>query len=487
MGHGGIQFGGMQGAPGIEHVLQGQSPLLAGKLGAFEGFACLGEELLVQPVDARQCGVKGFLLDTVAGQGGGLDLFQLALRFIDRNQRAFHRAILAAIDAQRKSHSHAPQAVANTRVVLELHTQGDIGAALRFGQGQGRLRLLHAPGGGLHIGAGRQPSLFLRRVRGRAIGWRWLTKIRPWVHCLQVCLHACITLKGQHLAEGRAGLRQLQPGLRTLVGCPVGLHGQSCGLQPGQVTLRHSQLGCAAAVLSQLPVVLADGHLFLSQSMKRPITRFTFALVSMLCLSSTSWAAAPVDDDILASLSRCDGSFFESLQRQEAVLSASPHFVKTAGVAYFKVADRTDPAGSTRRFATPLKISGLGAVAYFDENMGLSGDEAFISWGFLLRASVAEVLQATQGKVWDGSRLLLDGSSYTRTEWQDANQADSSWQKVETPGGAEPQPGTVERILVIEAYDKDPALTRFGCTLQGTVTPALLKAARPDLKSAKSK
>lgn len=222
--------------------------------------------------------------------------------------------------------------------------------------------------------------------------------------------------------------------------------------------------------------------------MKRPISISTFALaVSMLCLSSASRAAAPVGDDILASLSRCDGSFFENLQRQEAVLSASPHFVKAAGVAYFKVADRTDPAGSTRRFAAPLKISGLDAVAYFDENMGLSGDEAFISWGFLLRASVDEVLQATQGKVWDGSRLLQDGSSYTRTEWRDANQADSSWQKVETPGGAEPQPGTVERILVIEADDKDPALTRFGCTLQGTVTPALLKAARPDLKSAKSK
>ena len=59
--------------------------------------------------------------------------------------------------------------------------------------------------------------------------------------------------------------------------------------------------------------------------------------------------------------------------------------------------------------------------------------------------------------------------------------ASNGWQKVKTPGGTESSPDAVERILRIEADDKDPSLTRFGCVLQGTVPPGMLKALRPDI------
>ena len=215
-------------------------------------------------------------------------------------------------------------------------------------------------------------------------------------------------------------------------------------------------------------------------------TRFT-AFLTLLSLACASMAATPADEDILAQLSLCDSHFFEALARQAGTLSASPYFVKAGNHAYFKVADRGDPSGSTRRFSTPLKVSGLDAMGYFDENMGLNGDEAFISWGFLLRASVDDVLKATQAKLWDASRLLQEGSTYTRTELWDLGQAESGWVKVSTPGSGAPLTDTIERILTIEAYEKDPTLTRFGCTLQGPVPAAMLKAARPDLKGPKAK
>lgn len=208
---------------------------------------------------------------------------------------------------------------------------------------------------------------------------------------------------------------------------------------------------------------------------------------SVSILSMVAWATAacagstPASDSILAELSRCDGRFFSSLQRHAGELAANPHFTKSNELAYFKVPDRTDPEHSVRRFNAPLPIDQLEVVGYFDAHMRLSADDTFIAWGFLLRADTQTVIKATQQLIWDNERLLQDGQVYTRTELWDPAQAANGWQKVVTPGGTDSPPDSVERILRIEADDKDPSLTRFGCVLQGTVPPDMLKALRPDI------
>ena len=88
---------------------------------------------------------------------------------------------------------------------------------------------------------------------------------------------------------------------------------------------------------------------------------------------------------------------------------------------------------------------------------------------------------AEQHLIWDEERLLQDGQVYRRTELWDPAQAANGWQKIATPGGTESPPDSIERVLRIEPDDKDPSLTRFGCVLQGTVTPEMLKALRPDI------
>lgn len=208
----------------------------------------------------------------------------------------------------------------------------------------------------------------------------------------------------------------------------------------------------------------------------------TISVLSMMAWATVACAASTsAPDSILAELSRCDGRFFTSLQGHAGELAANPHFTRSGELAYFKVADRTVAEQSVRRFSAPLPIEQLEVVGYFDAHMSLSADDTFIAWGFLLRAGPQAVVKATQQLIWDKERLLQDGQVYTRTELWDPAQVANGWQKVMTPGGTESSPDAVERILRIEADDKDPSLTRFGCVLQGTVPPDMLKALRPDI------
>lgn len=210
--------------------------------------------------------------------------------------------------------------------------------------------------------------------------------------------------------------------------------------------------------------------------------RFVF-LLPLVFATSAMAAASSASDNILVELSRCDSSFFAALNRHAGAFASTPYLVKEGPVASFKVADRTDLDRSLRRFTPALKISGFDIFGYFDEHLSLGGDEAVISWGFILRAPMATVLKATQAALWDTSRLQQDGDVYARSEQWDLAQPEAGWQKIDTPGGAESRPGTIERVLQIEAYEKDASMTRFACTLRGAVTQELLKAARPDLNA----
>lgn len=215
-------------------------------------------------------------------------------------------------------------------------------------------------------------------------------------------------------------------------------------------------------------------------------TALLLPLLSLMSLALTTSAmadspSAPPSDDILIDLSRCDRAFFETLQRRATDLAINKHFVKAPAFGYFKVSDRGDPARSFVTFAKPLKVGGVQLTGYFDQLFPLGDHDVFVAWGFVLKAPLADVIKTMQPVLWDNDRLQPDGQMYARTEILDLSQPDNGWQKVVTPGGTELQAGMIERVLIIEPYDKDPAFTRFGCSLHGAVTPDVLKAARPDI------
>ncbi len=202
-------------------------------------------------------------------------------------------------------------------------------------------------------------------------------------------------------------------------------------------------------------------------------------LLSLL-LATSAFAATPTAP-VLSELSRCDRSFFEALKRLAPDLASHPHFASGPTFAYFKVADRSDPERSLQRFKTPLKLGKIEVTGYFDELMSLGNNNVFVAWGFLLRAPIKDVILAVQADVWDNSRLQADGDVYIRMETWDPARPEDGWQKVATPVGMDAQADAIERELKIEPYERDPSLTRFGCSLQGAVSKAMLKEARPDL------
>lgn len=202
-------------------------------------------------------------------------------------------------------------------------------------------------------------------------------------------------------------------------------------------------------------------------------------LLSLL-LATSAFAATPTSP-LLTDLSRCDRSFFEALKHLAPELASQPQFASGPTFAFFKVADRSDPERSLQRFKTPIKLGKIEITGYFDELMRLGDNNVFVAWGFLLRAPIKEVIPAIQADVWDNSRLQADGDVHIRMETWDPAHPEDGWQKVATPVGMDAQADAIERELKIEPYERDASLTRFGCSLQGAVSKAMLKETRPDL------
>jgi hypothetical protein len=207
----------------------------------------------------------------------------------------------------------------------------------------------------------------------------------------------------------------------------------------------------------------------------------TLAACVLTGASAHAAAGAALPEDMLGTLSRCDAGFFQQLARHAPALKTVPTLLSQPGWATFKVEDRSDVARSHTRFDPPIRVGALDVVAYFDEYVSLGPDEAVLAWGWVLRAPLAQVLKQTQHLIWDADRLQQDGDVHARSERWDHGQPASGWIKINTPGGADAQADTAERILQIEASDQDARLTRFGCSLRGTVTRELIRASRPDL------
>jgi hypothetical protein len=196
----------------------------------------------------------------------------------------------------------------------------------------------------------------------------------------------------------------------------------------------------------------------------------------------TAHASGP--DPLLADLSRCDSTFFAALGRRTGEFRAHPHFRKRGRYGYFQVLDRTDMEASRQWFQTPLPLGSLQAIGYFDEAFDIGEAGQFIAWGFLLLATVEETVLQLKSHIWQAQRLRKIEPVYLRSELWHHAQEQPIWEIADTQIGPSPRPGTVERLLMVEPYEEDARLTRFGCSLQGAITQDMLKSERPDLRLA---
>lgn len=201
----------------------------------------------------------------------------------------------------------------------------------------------------------------------------------------------------------------------------------------------------------------------------------------MMCVAlPCSAAGAPSEDDILAALSRCDATFFSTLKQQASRLSATAQYEITGEHARFSVPNRFGEETSTGPLQPTVKLGPFDAVAYFDELWTMPSGGRFVAWGFVLNANVDDVMKALRPTIWESQRVVQAGPAFVRSELWEHAKPDLGWQKVLTESG-EPRPGTVERVLLVEPYERAPGQTRFGCSIQGAITREMAQALRPDL------
>ncbi|MET0310980.1 MAG: hypothetical protein ABW051_02950, partial [Burkholderiaceae bacterium] len=205
------------------------------------------------------------------------------------------------------------------------------------------------------------------------------------------------------------------------------------------------------------------------------------ALPVLFLFSCASYAQEPRVESLLHSLSKCDDSFFRLVASSKVQLVDYAPLARQAGPTGFAVPDRAHETESRVLFRKPIRAAGHDIVGYFDEVHELLPDSHVYSWGFLVAGSVETVATAFQPFIWDAQRLRAAGPVFVRAElWTHAN-PDAGWTNVRAESGI-PGRGTVERVLLVEPYDGETRFIRFGCSLQGSVTPPLIREMRPDLR-----
>ncbi|HEX5310797.1 hypothetical protein [Aquabacterium sp.] len=207
-------------------------------------------------------------------------------------------------------------------------------------------------------------------------------------------------------------------------------------------------------------------------------------LLTIFCIASVA-AESPPEDAILADLSRCDATFFRTLKNKSLLMAGVLQYEISGNYAHFKVPNRFANEESTSKLTPSVKISSFEAVAYFDELWSMNAGGRFVAWGFVLNAKPDEVMRTLRPLMWDNQRIVADGPAFVRSELWDNSKSELGWQKVETESG-EPKPGTVERVLLIEPYERTPGQTRIGCSIQGSISREMIEAIRPDLPFGKA-
>lgn len=205
--------------------------------------------------------------------------------------------------------------------------------------------------------------------------------------------------------------------------------------------------------------------------------RHCLPLVITALTSFPVWANT---EELPAALSRCDAAFFLRLHDQREKLTENTP-IRTMGQAgYISVPDQRNESANHVLFTKPLSTRGLTIVGYFDEIIEHPTMGAFYSWGFLIRGSLSAVIENLRPVIWEANRLRREEELFVRSEvWRTARPQDG-WRRENTEPGP-PKPGTVERVLLVEPSSTDPTHIRFGCSLQGEVTRAMLRELRPDL------
>ncbi|MGY2685612.1 hypothetical protein [Pseudomonas tolaasii] len=192
-----------------------------------------------------------------------------------------------------------------------------------------------------------------------------------------------------------------------------------------------------------------------------------------LVTCTSSFAVTPALQTFLA----CDENSF-AVVNQPGLKERIPSALDNGKIT-LSGGTKTD-MGQRWMFDTPVTLDGVALTGFFAEDQDLMGSR-IIGWGFYTQQAPDELYTALN-KI-PGSNLESANGIYARAQIWSHQQ--SAW----VPENGDDNAGklvtdTAERVLLVEPASQEVAKTSKGmitCSVQGTVSAAMLKTTRPDL------
>lgn len=203
-------------------------------------------------------------------------------------------------------------------------------------------------------------------------------------------------------------------------------------------------------------------------------------LPALLLAAAVLPSLAHADDaaltDTLKAFTRCDASFFTSLNTHRDAWQAYAPLKQEKDFTWIAVKNRADrKAGQVPISAPP--IAGLKLLSYADEVTDLGPLGLYYYWGFIVDGGVDEVAQRLAPLLEQPGSLQKGDKEYTRSELKVGNR----WQSINPQPGKAPGTRQVERVLIVEPQGKQGTQSRVSCSVQGGVNAGLLAQLRPDI------
>lgn len=180
----------------------------------------------------------------------------------------------------------------------------------------------------------------------------------------------------------------------------------------------------------------------------------------------------------------CDASFFVSLKNTPNVLGPYVKVAERGNAAAPVVADPLVDNGRQQLFSGPLVIGQLSLVRWHNEIMYEKTKDkldGYLYWGFIAEGKADDVASELNKLLPPHKRILKTGDSWARAEIRRVGDQLTTFKKGGQSGTITPR-GSVERVLLVEGSSDLPTpSTKVFCSLQGSISPILLKSLRPDL------
>jgi hypothetical protein len=185
--------------------------------------------------------------------------------------------------------------------------------------------------------------------------------------------------------------------------------------------------------------------------------------------------------DAMQKFARCDASFFAVLAADPTPFGSAIELTRKGPLATPKVENpwalvRQD---GVQAFAQPIEVEGLRLLAWREDAASVPPLGTFIRWGFEVEGPPGRVAVRLNRLLPPHLRLSRRDEAWTRGEARNNGDPANEWKRPAMPLGVLPKrPNTVDRVLAAERSE-EPGRTRLYCTLQGAITPDLLKSLRP--------